>query len=257
MNTVRLQVDDHVATVTLDLPPVNAQSREMIDELTATMDSLSERTDVRAVVLTGAGRIFCAGADMKARQKLAAAAEPGAAVAHFRRARESFHSIVECTKPVIAAVNGPALGAGLALVASCDIIVCSPEARLGLPEIDVGLMGGARHAMRLLGHSKVRRMLLTGERIGGEELYRLGVAESCVPLERLLDEARAIAATIARKSPAAVLLAKQALNAIEEMSLRDGYRYEQTITAQLTKTADSREAMRAFIEKREPVFAQP
>lgn len=250
---VRLEVSDHIALVTLDAPPVNAQSTQMIEEITLTMDQIGERSDIRVAVLTGAGRIFSAGADIKDRQRIATS-QGGQAGAHARRARETYYSVMECTKPVICALNGPALGAGLALAASCDILVASETACLGLPEIDVGLMGGGRHAMRLFGHSRLRRMMLTGYRVQGSELYRLGIVEACVPSERLMDEAMEIARTIAAKSPAAARLAKQSLNVIEEMTLRDGYRYEQMMTAQLTATEDSKEAMRAFVEKRKPNF---
>lgn len=250
---VRLEVSEYVAVVTLDAPPVNAQSIRLIEELTQVMDQIGERSDVRVAILTGAGKVFSAGADMKDRQRVASA-EGSQAGAHFRRSRETYYSVMECIKPVIGAINGPALGAGLALAASCDILLASETACLGLPEIDVGLMGGGRHAMRLFGHSKVRRMMLTGYRVQGPELYRLGVVEACTPPERLMDEALDIARTIAAKSPAAARLAKQSLNTIEDMTLRDGYRYEQMMTAQLTKTEDSREAMRAFAEKRKPVF---
>jgi enoyl-CoA hydratase/carnithine racemase len=123
-----------------------------------------------------------------------------------------------------------------------------------MPEIDVGLLGGQRHAMRLFSHSRVRTMALTGQRIFGPELYRTGVVESCVPVEELMDTAMEMARTLAAKSPIALRMAKGSLNAIEEMSLRDGYRYEQNLTGELGKTEDSREAMRAFLEKRDPVF---
>lgn len=250
---VRLEVSEHIAVVTLDGPPVNAQSTQMIEEITLTMDRIGERSDVRVAVLTGAGKVFSAGADMKDRRRIASS-QGGEAGAHARLARETYYSVMECAKPVICALNGPALGAGLALAASCDILVASETACLGLPEIDVGLMGGGRHAMRLFGHSRTRRMMLTGYRVQGPELYRLGVVEACVAPDRLMDEAMGIARTIAAKSPAAARLAKQSLNAIEEMTLRDGYRYEQMMTAQLTKTDDSREAMQAFLEKRRPNF---
>lgn len=252
-DTVRLDVSDYVAVVTLDSPPVNAQSLQLIEELTLVMDQISERADIRVAILTGAGKVFSAGADMKNRQRVASA-DGGGAGAHFRRSREAYHSVRECAKPVIGALNGPALGAGLAVAASCDILVASETACLGLPEIDVGLMGGGRHAMRLFGHSKIRRMMLTGYRVQGPELYRLGVVEACTPPERLMDEAMEIARSIAAKSPVAARLAKQTLNTIEDMTLRDGYRYEQMMTAQLTKTEDSKEAMRAFAEKRKPNF---
>lgn len=249
---VKCDVSDFIAVVTLDRPPVNAVDARVHEELMRVFDALSDREDVRVAILTGAGRTFCAGADIKAR--LERAPEPGDFWQHSRRAREAFHAIMECRVPVIAAINGPALGAGLAIVASCDILVASEHAVLGLPEIDVGLLGGGRHAMRLFPHSKARRIMLTGQRIAGPDLYRLGVVEACVAPAELLPAARAIAAEIAGKSPIAIRLAKHALNTIEEMSLRDGYRFEQTMTGELGKTEDSKEAMRAFVEKRPPVF---
>ena len=249
---VKCAVEDFIAVVTFDRPPVNAVNTQMLDETMRVFDALSDRDDVRVAILTGAGRTFCAGADIKARLERTPAA--GDFWQHSRRSREAFHSIMECRVPVIGAINGPALGAGLALAASCDILVASEQAALGLPEINVGLLGGGRHTMRLFSHSKARRMMLTGQRVGGAELYRLGVVEACVPPDELLPAARAIAAEIAGKSPVAIRLAKHALNTIEEMSLRDGYRFEQNMTGELGKTEDSKEAMRAFVEKRPPVF---
>ncbi|MBT4489027.1 MAG: enoyl-CoA hydratase, partial [Rhodospirillaceae bacterium] len=123
-----------------------------------------------------------------------------------------------------------------------------------LPEINVGLLGGGRHAMRLFGHSLTRRMMLTGYRVPASELYRLGVVEACVPPDQLMDSAIGFAREIASKSPIATVLAKHALNTIEEMSLRDGYRFEQNMTSELGKYEDSKEAMLAFAEKRPPVF---
>lgn len=248
-SAVRVEVDgDGVAVVTMDNPPVNAMNRALRDGLIETFDALTDRNDVRVAVLTGAGKVFCAGADIKERQTRTGAA--GEASANNRGARECFHSIMECGKPVIAAVNGAALGAGLAVAASCDMLVTSETGNLGLPEIDVGLLGGGRHAMRLFGHSRTRRMMFTGLRVAGPELYRLGVAEACVAPEALMDTAMELAREIAGKSPAAIRLAKHALNTIEEMSLRDGYRFEQNMTVQLSSHPDSAEAMRAFIEKR-------
>jgi enoyl-CoA hydratase len=175
-------------------------------------------------------------------------------MAHSRRTRECFHAIRECAKPVVVAINGAALGSGVAMVASSDILVASEKASLGLPEVDVGLLGGARHAMRLLGHSRLRRMALTGMRIGGAELYRLGIVEACTAPEDLMAAALEIAATIASKSPVSTRMGKHTLNVIEDMSLRDGYRYEQDMTAAIGKSADAKEAQLAFKEKRPPVF---
>jgi enoyl-CoA hydratase/carnithine racemase len=251
LTEVRVTVQDHIALVTMDNPPVNAQSRALADQLTAVMDRISDTDDIRVAVLTGEGRVFCAGADLKGREGLRA---PGALPAHSRRSRELYHSIRECAKPVIAAINGPALGAGLGIAASCDILIASEKGSLGLPEIDVGLLGGGKHTMRLFGHSLMRRMLLTGYRVPGAELYRLGIVEACVPPGDLLPTAMEMAKLIASKAPLATRLAKHTANTIEDMSLRDGYRYEQDMTAQMAKTEDAREAQLAFIEKRAPVF---
>lgn len=249
---IKCVVQDHVAVVTMDRPPVNAVNGQTHEEMMRVFDTLSDRDDVRVAILTGAGKVFSAGADIKAR--LAREPEPGDFWQHSRRAREAFYSIMECRVPVIAAINGPALGAGLGIAASCDILIASEHAVLGLPEIDVGLLGGSRHALRLFPHSKTRRMMLTGQRLSGAELHRLGVVEECVPAGKLMDAARALAREIAAKSPVAIRLAKHALNTVEFMSLRDGYRFEQNMTGELAKYEDSREAMRAFVEKRPPVF---
>jgi enoyl-CoA hydratase/carnithine racemase len=249
---IKLQLDGGVAVVTLNNPPVNAFSRVLSDELTHCLDNLSETDTTQAIVLIGEGRVFCAGADLKGRASVVKG--PGDLTAHLRRSRECFHAIRECSKPVIAALNGPALGAGLVLAASADIIVASQTASLGLPEIDVGLMGGAGHASRLFSHSMLRTMALTGYRVPADELYRLGVVNSVVPTEELLSVAVELARKIAGKSPLAIKLSKQTLNAIEDMTLRDAYRYEQDMTVALGKTQDSQEAQKAFLEKRAPVF---
>ena len=252
LEMVQVEIADHIAVVTMNNPPVNAQNQRFHEDMMLAFDTLSDLADVRVAVLTGAGKCFSAGADIRGR----AGKERGPAEQwqHSRRARECFHAIVECKKPVIGAINGPALGAGLAVAASCDILLAAEEGNLGLPEINVGLLGGGRHTMRLFGHSKTRMMMFTGQRLFGPELARLGVVEKCVPLAQLMPEAMTLAADIAAKSPIAMTLAKHALNTIEDMSLRDGYRFEQNMTAELGKYEDSKEAMLAFAEKRKPVF---
>ena len=252
LSQLNYELHESVVTLTLNSPPVNALTRTLNDELTLALDRISEMDEVRVVVLTGAGKVFCAGADLKGRASVIRG--PGDLPAHSRRTRECFHALRECTKPIIAAINGPALGAGLALVASCDILVASQKASVGLPEVDVGLLGGGRHAMRLFGHSRLRRMILTGLRVPAEELYRLGIVEACTPPEELMPQAMEIAQAIASKSPVSIRMGKHTLNVIEDMSLRDGYRYEQDMTAQIAKTEDAKEAQRAFAEKRAPVF---
>ncbi len=249
---IKTEIKDHVAVVTMDAPPVNAQSREFVEELIAVFDELNETPAARVIVLTGAGKIFSAGADIKSRGKVGAV--PGDTYRHLRRTREVGFCIMESNKPVIAAVNGAALGAGMGLAVCADIILASENAVFGLPEIDVGLMVGVRHTMRLIPHSLARRMVLSGYRVPAAELYRRGIIEDCVPLDQLMPAAMKIATGIAKKSPAALRLAKRAINTVETMGLKDGYRFEQNLTVEMTQHEDSKEAMRAFLEKREPVF---
>jgi len=249
---MRCAVEDHVAVVTMDRPPVNALTLEVFSEMRQVFDELNDQGNLRAVILTGAGRAFCAGADLKSRG--AEEQAPGELLNYLRAGREAINAIMECRIPVIGAINGPALGGGVSIVASCDILLASQEAVLGLPEIKVGLLGGGRHLMRLLPHSKVRRMVLTGHRILATELHRLGVVEECVPLEQLMAAAHTLAREIASNSPVALRLAKHAMNAVEGMSIRDGFQFEHDLNNELSRFEDSREALRAFLEKRAPVF---
>ena len=249
---IKVEVTDYVATVVMDRPPVNAQNAQFRNEIMEVFDSFNDREDVRVAVLTGAGKVFCAGADIKERGQIIR--KPGDYARHNRTAREYANCIRECAIPVIAAVNGAALGAGLWIMAACDIMMASDNAVFGMPEIDVGLAGGAAMLTPLMGKSHVRRILFTGDRIPAPELYRMGVLEWCGPREQLMDEAMKMARNIASKSPLAMRLAKKACNVCENMPQRDGYRFEQDITVQLSHTEDAKEAQRAFAEKRKPVF---
>ena len=249
---IEVAISDYIAVVTMNRPPVNAQNAQFREEIIEAFDSFSDRDDVRVAVLTGAGKVFCAGADIK--ERIGLVKQPGDYWRHNRGAREHANALRECKKPVIAAVNGAALGAGFGMMAACDIMLASDNAVFGMPEIDVGLAGGCAFISRLFSKSRGRRIVFTGERFSAQELYRLGVIECCVPREQLMDEAMKIARSIAGKSPLAIKLAKEAYNVVENMPQRDGYRYEQNITEQLSHTEDAREAQRAFAEKRKPVF---
>jgi len=250
---IRLEVDgEGVATVTMAKPPVNALDRRGRDEITHAFDAISDRDDIRVAIFTGEGKAFCAGADIKERINLAR--EPGDYIRHNRQTRETFLAITECSKPVIAAVNGPAIGAGVALMLACDIMFAAESAFLVMPEIDVGLSGGQRLLIENFGKSRSRLMYFTGRRVYASELYRLGLIEACLPQDQLLVEARKVASEIANKNPAAIRSAKKTLNLVEHLPYRIAYPYEQSITAELSKLEDTREAQRAFLEKRRPVF---
>src|SRR5881394_414557 len=252
LETVRLEVADHIATVTMDRPPVNAQNSLAREELIRVFDEISARDDVRVVILTAAGKLFSAGADVK--ERVGIAQEPSDYIRNNRLVRDFFDAVADCTKPVICAVNGPAFGAGFALMLACDIMLAAEDAYFVIPELDVGLAGGARFLMDHFAKSMARTIYFTGRRIPAAELYRLGVITACVPRQKLMDEAMAIAREIAAKSQIAVREVKRAFNVIEEMPTRDGYRFEQTVTVALSHTEDAKEAQRAFVEKRKPVF---
>lgn len=254
MSPVREEtIDGQIALVTLDFPPVNALTPEAFQEITATFDAYLTRSEVKVCVITAEGeRAFCAGVDVRSRlPEGETQTSPGA---HYRRARETFNAIYESAVPVIGAINGPALGAGLAIAASCDYLVASERASFGLPEIDVGLLGGARHLQRLFPQGVTRRMHYTAERANAAEAYRLGAVHSVVPPGGLLEAALAQARAIATKMPRGIRLAKETLNQIEWMDLKPGYLYEQTRTEILQRTEDAGEAKRAFLERRAPRF---
>ncbi len=252
---IHVDIKDHIAVVTLDNPPVNAMAADW--DVPAVFDAISDNADVHVAVLTAAGdRAFCAGADIKARaaNRDPDAPPPPSGVGN-RRVREMFYSIQECAVPVIGAINGPALGGGLAIAASCDYLIASEKATFGLPEIDVGLLGGARHFMRLLTNwGLVRRLHYTAERLDAQEALRLGMVVQVVPHEQLMEAAMADARLIASKIPLGIRLAKESLHLIENMDVKNGYRFEQTRTAILTKTEDAAEARKAFVERRPPEF---
>jgi enoyl-CoA hydratase len=250
--TLLVEIADRVATVTLNRPPVNAQNAELRAEITEVFDILSDRDDVLAIILTGSGKIFSAGADIRERPNLAET--PGAYGRHNRLVRESYYAVVECSKPIIAAINGPAMGAGFGLVMASDIWVASEDCYVSMPEINVGLAGGMTFLQQFFSRSRARRMFFTGMKVTGQELYRLGLVEACLPADELMPYCRELAREIASKSPVALRLAKEAAKMTEVMPARDSYRYEQGNTVALSKTEDTREAQRAFLEKRPPVF---
>lgn len=249
--SIDLEVSEHIAVVRLDKQPVNALDRATRRRLIEIFDEVSERADVRVAILTGTGKFFCAGADLKDRPD---AGKAGDFLDHNRWTRETGNAIRECAKPVIAAVNGPALGAGFGLMASCDIFLASEDATFAMPEINVGLAGGVSMLRTMVGRSFTRRMFFTGMKVSAAELYRRGVLDEVVPAEQLMPLAMEIAQEIAFKAPLAIAYAKQAANMMDLMPQRDGYRFEQNFTMALARTEDAQEARKAFLEKRTPVY---
>jgi enoyl-CoA hydratase len=266
MEHVNIEVSDKIAVVTIDRPPVNALSYQTFTEISEAMEQLSATREASVIILRAApdARVFCGGVDLQdspRRHRPDGRPEDGAPQGNARDqvdsgrvARHSFDSIYECGLPVIAAVHGKTIGAGVAIVASCDLVVASTEASFALTEINVGVLGGVRHAQRLCGPFLAKRMFLTGEYVSADEVYRRGGIEAVVEPDQLMDAAMGLATTIAGKSPIAVRLAKESANRVEPMALLDGYRTEQDYTQRVKRHADSEEARRAFMEKRPAKF---
>lgn len=259
METLKVEISDGVAVVTLDRPPVNAVSHTMQLELRELFDGLGKGRDVNAVVLAGAGdRAFCGGIDLKEMSATPAPASELPVETTINPGwewRAAQHSIRHCSVPVIAAVERPAIGAGFGLVGVCDLIIASETATFGLTEINVGLLGGASKALRLLGPHKARMMMFTGRMQTAEDMYRLGAVEEVVPAGAALAFARDLAREIAQKSPLAIRLAKESVVRIEGDESEIQYRTEWDYTNRLRGFNDSREAMQSYIEKRSPQWS--
>lgn len=251
MSDIIVEQAGKVVSITLDAPPVNALTLDRYRRLGEIFNEISGRDDVHCAVFTARGsKAFCAGLDLK--EFLAATAEKDSERAAVVRA--TFKSIRLCRIPVIAAVNGPALGAGAVLAAVSDIRIASEKATFAMPEINVGRCGGGAHMGRLLPPGMLRLMYFTGEPISAWEAHRAGLVEQVVAPRRLLAAAHEIAEIIAEKSPLGLRMAKEALNRVEFMPVEEGYEYEQSCSTRLMATTDAREAVRAVVEKRPPVF---
>jgi enoyl-CoA hydratase len=247
---LKLEVHDYIATVTLDRPPVNALNMALYREIREVFDEISERAeDIRVAVLTASGKYFCVGRDRKT-------ADNDPQEKRNTTVRAAFFALYHCAVPVIAAVNGPALGGGLTLVLDCDIIISSELATFGLPEINAGLCGGMALNRRGFNQYQGRKLYFTGDAISGAEMYRLGVADQVVSPDELLPSAMKLAANLAGKSPVALRAAKWSANEVEKiLDFEQAYRaVESRVTLGLAATEDHKEAVRAFIEKRPPVF---
>ena len=247
--TYTLSVADGIAELVLDHPPVNAPDAAGWERLAQGIRGLGSHPDVRVALIAAEGRGFCAGGDVKE------LARDASLITRVNRGcYDAFAAIHDCAVPVIAAVHGFCLGGGIGIAGSCDIVLASEDASFGLPEIDRGALGAASHLLRMFPMQKVRRMLYTGEPISASEAYRLGALEAVLPREKLRDEARALAAKIASKSPRAVRLAKESLDGIEPFDVKRSYRFEQGFTLELYTSPDSQEARDAFVEKRDARF---
>ncbi|PLS78175.1 MAG: enoyl-CoA hydratase [Chloroflexi bacterium] len=243
-----------IATITLNRPKqLNALSQAVIGELSTAFEELENASDVRAIILTGAGdRAFAAGADITELAQLQSATQ-GRLVA--TRSHALGRKLADLAQPVIAAINGFALGGGLELALACDIRIASDTAQLGLPEVSLGIIpgwGGTQRLPRLVGPGMAKLLMMTGERIDAAEALRIGLVERVVPQAELSNAVRQLAATLASLPPISIAAIKQAVNRGLNMALDDANMYEAGLFAELTATEDAKEGTRAFVEKRKP-----
>ncbi len=255
MTWLTTTIDDHIATVILDRPPVNAVTDEVFAEIRDTFTRFTDDRRVRVAIFTAAGtRAFMGGADLNWVADRGGPDNRPARYVTDRGAlvRDAMWAITECAVPVVGAINGPAIGAGVAFAACCDILLAAETATFGTLEINVGLLGASSHLARMVGPYKAREMFFLGEKVDAHEMYRLGAVRKVVPSAELMDEARTVAAELARKSPVALRLAKESMNRTQDLPLKEAYRTEQEYTARLAGFEDSAEARRAYLDKRDP-----
>ena len=255
MSTVSVTVEERVGLVTITRPEVmNALSSAVLDELEVALRSLAADEAVGCVILTGAGeRAFIAGADIaEMRTKT-----PLEARAYARKGHDIASLIETMPKPVIAAINGFALGGGCELACACDLRFCSPNARFGQPEINLGIIpgwGGSQRLARTTNLGFAKELVLTGRMVTADEALARGLVNAIHPLERLLEEVTAIARAVATKSPIALDFAKQATNRALDGDLAANLAREIDLFSILFSTEDTREGLGAFVEKRQAHF---
>ncbi|WP_175985004.1 enoyl-CoA hydratase [Microbacterium tenebrionis] len=250
--TILVEQRGRVGWITLNRPQaLNALNSQLAEEVTAAATSFDADEGIGAIVVTGSEKAFAAGADIKEMEGMTAS--DMLSTDHFGIWRD----FAAVRTPVIAAVSGFALGGGCELAMMCDIILAADTAKFGQPEINLGVipgMGGTQRLIRAVGYYKAAELVLSGRLMGAEEAERAGLVSRVVPASDLLDEATALADTIASKSLPSLYAAKAALDAAMETTLTEGLAHEKQAFAELFDTVDQKEGMSAFREKRAPNF---
>jgi enoyl-CoA hydratase len=251
--SVRCEIDGRVAVVTINRPEaLNALNAEVLSGIGAALDTIEAAPDVRAVILTGAGRAFVAGADISAMRAMS----PLEAEAFAARGQALGERMARLGAPVIAAVHGFALGGGCELAMSCDIVLAGPKAVFGQPEVKLGVIpgfGGTQRLVRRVGLSKALDLCLTGRTVDADEAVAMGLASRKVG-DDVMAAARAVADAIAANGPVAARLVKRALHENADADLGSGLAAERSLFAMCFATADQREGMAAFLDKRPAAF---
>ncbi|HEX6751763.1 MAG TPA: enoyl-CoA hydratase-related protein [Longimicrobium sp.] len=254
-SNLTLEVQDRIAVLSVNRPDkLNALNEQTIRELSEAFDEITRRDDVGGVILTGVGeKAFVAGADIAELAKMG----PVDGIEVSRLGQQVFRRIELSRKPVIAAVNGFALGGGCELALACHLRIASDNAQFGLPEVKLGIIpgyGGTLRLPRIVGKGRALELMLTAQFIKADEAYRIGLANRVVPQAELMDTARKTMSTILANGPVAVGLAIECATRGMEMSVDDGLALESNLFGLLAATSDMREGMQAFLEKRKADF---
>lgn len=250
--TLLLEKEGGVCTITLNRPDrLNAINYQLSVDLVDALDEIEGDAEARTIILTGAGRSFCAGADIKEM------ADPNAKRLPIGQRYSFFNKLEDIGKPVIAAIHGPCNGGGLELALCCDFRIASEEANLGLGEVKLGILpagGGTARLPRLIGPGLAKEFLYFGNRASAQEAHRIGLINKVVPVDDLMAEAKRWANELAERAPLSLKMIKSCVNLGMQMDLLGAIDYEAKCAAILARTEDNREGIRAFIEKRTPSF---
>jgi len=255
MSLVQLTIQDRIATVTLNRPEAaNAMSLALLKEYVDVLDQLAHDRSIRVVLLTGAGeKVFCAGADLKERQTM----DEVTTKKTIALIGEAITKTEQLPQPVIAMINGMALGGGLELALACDIRVAATTAKLGLTETSLGIIpraGGTQRLSRLIGAGRAKELIYTARKITAEEAEKLGIVEHIYIQELLVSETEKLAAEIAENAPLALIQAKRAIQQGMQTDLKTGIEIERLAYERLLHTEDRLEGLAAFKEKRAPQY---
>ncbi|MFF2447772.1 enoyl-CoA hydratase [Neobacillus sp. NPDC058068] len=254
MEYLKWSSKDNIATITLQRPPANALSSGVLREVSAVLDEIEPNRDIRVVVIHGEGRFFSAGADIKEFTTVTSS-EGFANLGKY--GQDLFDRMEKFPKPIIAAIHGAALGGGLELAMACHIRLVSETAKLGLPELQLGLIPGFAGTQRLpkyVGTARAAEMLFTSEPITGVEAVQYGLANHAYPEAEVLEQAHKLAAKIAKKSPGSIRAAIQLLNYAKTAEFYEGMKKEAELFGEVFVSADAKEGIQAFMEKRQPHF---
>ena len=255
MNYIKVDINDYVATVIINRPEaLNAMNKDLVAELQQAVEECVENGDVGVIVITGSGdKAFVAGADIKSMQKMT-----GRESLEFSREGQEMTMVIENSpKPVIAAINGFALGGGCEIALACDMRIASENAKFSQPEVVLGIIpgwGGTQRLTRLIGKGRAIEMITTGEMIDAKEALRIGLVNHVVPLSELMEKVNSLTKSIMKNGPAAVGAALKCIHKGFDEPLENGLDIELNVFAELFETDEQREGTTAFVEKRQPNF---